>query len=462
MQNNQIQSRQYLYFRPYINRKRTNAITSMFSCLTSTMVFSAPTMADSTQFDFTFPRERKEQNGDILSTTSGNATPDTRLLCTPSTSTTSGSSSPPEHMTRGVIWNVTPDTQGSRLLLSTQSTASTGYSSPPEHMTRRVFWDVTPDTQLLSTQLTASTGGSPITPGRMTRRVFSRQAYSISPGSPEHLGCGMSLDQAEAAQSITDTPLFLDFDVDIPLANLTLEDKSTVADFAENLNEQQQYTSPSTSSVTSSHRIMFSNPRSIRNPRLMCTPRRKGTPWPGIIPRSGSSPSTGSSWVTVPTLTNTPPTPQNKSQYSSPPNSSWEEIPAQSNFRPTLRFHDDNQDRQLGPIGMGLHPLYGSGMRSMVSSSQKQIKKRHIPRLQASEDVFLTKDPASAKRLRENYALESPRFRGYAACKSHCCSCRLHFTDFQQSPTRKRFKSQHILSVRGEPVMPLFQRTIPL
>ncbi|RPB28359.1 hypothetical protein L211DRAFT_845432 [Terfezia boudieri ATCC MYA-4762] len=97
-----------------------------------------------------------------------------------------------------------------------------------------------------------------------------------------------------------------------------------------------------------------------------------------------------------------------------------------------------------------LHPALGSGILAITSTLKKRPRARYVPKLQIADDVFLTRDIAHAKRLRQNYILAAPRLKGYRGCKATatCCSCRLRIEDFEQSPTAKRFRFTHMNDAR--------------
>ncbi|KAF8459073.1 hypothetical protein BGX38DRAFT_1151553 [Terfezia claveryi] len=97
-----------------------------------------------------------------------------------------------------------------------------------------------------------------------------------------------------------------------------------------------------------------------------------------------------------------------------------------------------------------LHPAFGSGILAITSTLKKRPRARYVPKLQIADDVFLTRDIAHAKRLRQNYILAAPRLKGYRGCQATaaCCSCRLRIEDFEQSPTAKRFRFTHMNDAR--------------
>ena len=157
-----------------------------------------------------------------------------------------------------------------------------------------------------------------------------------------------------------------------------------------------------------------------------------------------------SSWVTTPgsTLTSTSP-PSPPTQSLTPLSvevesieSSWVISPDR---KPPLSISTDNT---LAYGGNELHAAFSSDILAITSTSNKHPKPRYAPKLQPAEDVFLTKDMAHAKRLKQNYNLGTPRLKGYRSCKAPYCSCRLRIQDFEQSPTAKRFKFIYMSSAR--------------
>ncbi|KAF8421986.1 hypothetical protein EV426DRAFT_607088 [Tirmania nivea] len=117
-----------------------------------------------------------------------------------------------------------------------------------------------------------------------------------------------------------------------------------------------------------------------------------------------------------------------------------------ANSRPSLSTN--HTDNTLAYVSNELHPVFGSSILTMTPTLKKRPRPRYVPKLQPAEDVFLTKNVAHAKRLRQNYILEAPRLRGYRGCKARCCSCRLRIEDFEKSPTAKKFKFTHMSDAR--------------
>jgi len=170
--------------------------------------------------------------------------------------------------------------------------------------------------------------------------------------------------------------------------------------------------------------------------------------------------STGSSWVTTPgstlTFTSTPSTqsPTTASVEVGPTGLSWITVGPSLDLgatpgvdsRLSIEISTEHTANMFAHGGNELHPAFGNGM---LSTSKERSRPRYAPKLQPAEDVFLTKDAARARRLRQNYILGAPRLRGYRGCTAPCCSCKLRIEDFEQSPIAKRFRFTHMSEARA-------------
>jgi len=293
---------------------------------------------------------------------------------------------------------------------------------------------------------TPSTNGSSSPPAHILRGIILQPARSRRPGAFERYRMRGMLSE-EAGQSVHMANISDDGYVDcefgalgdIPMERLTLEDELEVgedtevvgpipfpghgltATFSLGPSNEQSHPSPACErfSPLATSSSWVTTPGSAQSAFQPPQPMQSLTTLPVEVR------SAGPSWVTVgPSLGVTP----------------------DMNSRPSISTN--HTDNTLAYDGNELHPAFGSGIQAIASTLKKRPRPRYVPKLQIAEDVFLTRDVAHAKRLRQNYILGAPRLRGYRDCTATGCSCRLGIEDFEQSPTTKRLKFTHMSDAR--------------
>ena len=234
---------------------------------------------------------------------------------------------------------------------------------------------------------------------------------------------------------------------DISMERLTLEDKPEADEDRHGISEDTEITDSMSG---------------LGQTAIFSPGPRNGQSHPLSISARFSALSTSSSWVTIPgstrstlTLTSPPPPPTQSLTTSSvevgSAEPSWvtaSSLRVTPDVKSCPSISTNHTYNTLAPGGNELHPAFGSGIQAITSTLKKRPRPRYIPKLQPAEDVFRTRDVAHAKRLRQNYTIGAPRLRGYRGCTAACCSCRLRIEDFEQSPTAKRIRLNHMSDVR--------------